>query len=345
MQKFKSKDYTISDFLNWSESEQLTLNPDFQRRDVWPSKARVYLIDTILNGKPIPKLFIREIVDRERKKTVRDVIDGQQRLRTIVSFYNNEFKVKVETDEYEVNGFYKDLPDELKDSFISYDLSVDVVQNMSQEEIIDVFARLNTFSFPLNRQELINSEFFGDFKTLVYQTSKQYTNFWVNNNIFTLKKINRMADAELMSDIVATIYEGPVARGDVKKIYKKYDDKLPELDKTRRNIHKTFELLEEYFGEFIANSNFRRPQLFFGLYLATYHIFVSQLEFLGREYEYTVDLNTFKSDMENLEYDIENESFEGEEGTRFYNAYKVQTTNKSSRERVVKYILDRAFNE
>lgn len=345
MQKFKPKNYTILDIINWDESEQLTLNPDFQRRDVWHTKAKSYLIDTILNGKPIPKLFIRELIDRERKVTIRDVIDGQQRLRAIIGFYKNEFKVKIENDELSFSGFYKDLPTNIKDEFDSYDLSIDIVQNMSQEEIIDVFARLNTFTFALNKQELLNSEFFGEFKTLVYQTAKIHSNFWIKNNIFTLRKINRMADAELVSDIIASLLDGPTARGEIKKTYEKYDDNLPNKKTLVTNISKTFNLIDSNLGSFLPTSNFNRPQLFYGLFLATYHNFISSLDFLkDKQFQFEVEMNDFKTEIQNLDYDIQNENFTTIEGKDFFNAYRSQTTNKKNRETVVKYILKRILH-
>jgi hypothetical protein len=60
MKNFDSRTYSINDFLEWSKNDQLELNPRFQRRSVWTDSARSYLIDTIVRGKPIPKVFIRQ---------------------------------------------------------------------------------------------------------------------------------------------------------------------------------------------------------------------------------------------------------------------------------------------
>ncbi len=341
MQKFKPKDYTILDFINWNENEQLSLNPDFQRRDVWPLKAKTYLIDTILSGKPIPKLFVREIIDKEKKHTIRDVIDGQQRLRSILGFYNNEYKIKVENEDFSFSGFFKDLPEDLENNFLEYDLSTDVVQNMTHEDIIDVFSRLNTFSYALNKQELFNSQYFGEFKTLVHNTSIAYHNFWVTHGIFSLRRISRMADTELMSDIIAAIIKGPVARGDIEKVYKEFDDKIPSKARLLKNIHKTFSIIDNELGSFLKGSNFTRPQLFYGLFLATYHNFCDSLDFLGTKYQYEADLNQFRSEIETLEYDLIQDNFTTAKEEKFKRAISVQTTNKSHRTIVITFILDR----
>jgi hypothetical protein len=60
MKSFDSRVYSINDFVEWDKNKQLELNPSFQRRPVWSEKAKSYSIDTILRGKPIPKIFIRQ---------------------------------------------------------------------------------------------------------------------------------------------------------------------------------------------------------------------------------------------------------------------------------------------
>ena len=85
MKSFDSRVYSVGDYREWSESGQLVLSPRFQRREVWTETARSYLMDTIIRGLPIPKVFIRQIIDPSSGKSVREVVDGQQRLRTILS--------------------------------------------------------------------------------------------------------------------------------------------------------------------------------------------------------------------------------------------------------------------
>ena len=53
MKNFDTRTYSINDFLEWFDNEQLELSPKFQRRSVWTDTARSYLMDTIVSGKPI----------------------------------------------------------------------------------------------------------------------------------------------------------------------------------------------------------------------------------------------------------------------------------------------------
>src|SRR5690349_12146313 len=78
--------YSINQFLDWQRSGTLRLRPPFQRREVWNPKAKSYLIDTIIRGLPIPIIFLRVIQDLKTLKQTLEVVDGQQRLRTFLSF-------------------------------------------------------------------------------------------------------------------------------------------------------------------------------------------------------------------------------------------------------------------
>jgi hypothetical protein len=66
--------YTVTDFLEFRASDRLILNPEFQRRDIWKPAAKVYLIDTILRGLPIPKMYFRTIIDPTTQSSVREVV-------------------------------------------------------------------------------------------------------------------------------------------------------------------------------------------------------------------------------------------------------------------------------
>ena len=73
--------YRISDFLDWHREKRLEINQDFQRGSVWKPAARTFLIDTILRELPVPKVYLRTKIDVVTKKSVREIVDGQQRLK------------------------------------------------------------------------------------------------------------------------------------------------------------------------------------------------------------------------------------------------------------------------
>ena len=154
MKKFDPRTYSINDFREWHDRNILIIDPYFQRRSVWSDKARSYLIDTILRGLPFPKIYIRQTIDSKTRKTVRTIVDGQQRLRTILNFLDDGFKVlKMHNMEY--GGLYfSELPKEVRYNILNYDVSVDLITEEDDEFILDIFARINTYTVTLNKQEL-----------------------------------------------------------------------------------------------------------------------------------------------------------------------------------------------
>ncbi len=169
MKNFDSRTYSINDFLEWEDKNQLELSPKFQRRSVWTDTARSYLMDTIVRGKPIPKIFIRQKINPQTRVSIREVVDGQQRLRTILSFLHDGFQISRRHNPTYGGLFFSqlDLVDsEIQTNILNYELSVDLLVNMPDPEVLDVFGRLNSYAVILNQQEKLNAQHFGPFKSL-----------------------------------------------------------------------------------------------------------------------------------------------------------------------------------
>ena len=104
--------YTIADFLEFRASKRLIINKDFQRRSIWKPAARVYLIDSVLREMPIPKLYFRTSIDPETQSSVREVVDGQQRLRAIFDFADNKLRLSRRAKEFNCLLYTSDAADE-----------------------------------------------------------------------------------------------------------------------------------------------------------------------------------------------------------------------------------------
>jgi len=166
--------YPINDFLEWHKSEHLEIQPKFQRRDVWAQKAKSYLIDTILRSLPIPPIFIRLTIDPVRRRSIREVVDGQQRLQAVFGFIRNDFPILPVHNAEFAGMYYSGLPSEVQKKFLGYKFNVNVLENVTDAEVLGIFARMNTYTVKLNAQELRNAEFFGAFKQVVYKLALQY---------------------------------------------------------------------------------------------------------------------------------------------------------------------------
>lgn len=132
-------------------------NPDFQRPAVWSRGQKQLLIDTILRGYDIPKLYWRKT---STKPETYDVVDGQQRLRTIFEFQAGEFNLPKDADPIDddtiANLKYDDLPHNLRLAFDTYSLDVIVLSDTDDDEVREMFLRLQNGS-TLKAQEKRNA--------------------------------------------------------------------------------------------------------------------------------------------------------------------------------------------
>ena len=79
--------FKVSDFLSWQRSGSLMLSPAFQRNPTWDAGRKSFLIDTIIRGFPMPIIFLRKRKSNTKTfEPLREVVDGQQRLRTVIAF-------------------------------------------------------------------------------------------------------------------------------------------------------------------------------------------------------------------------------------------------------------------
>ncbi|PPK98238.1 DUF262 domain-containing protein [Parapedobacter indicus] len=271
MKNFDTRTYSISDFIEWNNNGLLELSPDFQRRSVWTEKAKSYLIDTIIRSKPIPKILITQ--NLQGAKNVRVVVDGQQRLRTILSFYNGDFKIsRVHHPEFG-GRTYDDLPETIKNEFLKYELGVDVLFDLPYEDILDIFARINSYTVKLQPQEILNARYVGYFKQAVFQYGLKYVNYFIESEVLTKAKVTRMAEAELTGDLFVALIDTVRTNKGVENYYKRYEEEEGNLPDACRK----FDTIMTYLGTIyppqeLANTNWKRPQLFYTLFVSLGHL-------------------------------------------------------------------------
>ncbi len=120
---------------------QINTNPDYQRPSVWTKNQKQLLMDSILHDYDIPKIYLHEV---EKEKY--DVVDGQQRIRAIWSFYDDEFPLAKDADD--INGHivankrYSELDPDICDIIDSYNLDFIILNNNNEDEIREMFLRL-----------------------------------------------------------------------------------------------------------------------------------------------------------------------------------------------------------
>ena len=207
----------VQDFVR--QKKWMNLRPEYQRRQVWDDERRSLFIESLLLNVPVPPVFLYEW-DLSRY----EVMDGQQRLNSIVDFYDNLFPLRGLEKWSELNGSrYKELPDTLQRGLDRRRISATVLLvggsvargGPEKSDIRKlVFERLNTGGLRLNNQELRNCLYEGPFNDLLITLSRNttFTKIWDippydehvdrNGNVSSELRDNplykRMVDCELV---------------------------------------------------------------------------------------------------------------------------------------------------
>jgi len=263
--------YSVIEIAEWLRKRDLTVNTEYQRSGgLWPKSAKSYFIDTILKGFPFPRIYFHEIVDREQRRPKREIVDGQQRIGTIVEFLENKFRLSNPSDY--VGDTFEELNDELKDAFCSYPVSVGVIRNAERPEILQMFRRMNAYTLPLNNAEKLQSDFSGEFKTWVNKTLDEAGGLIVDWQVLSSRQILRKLDTEFITDLALAINEGIVSTGPtlLRRMYKENDAEFPGRRLMDERILGTLEFVRNEMP-FVAGTMLTRTHVFFSLLCALIH--------------------------------------------------------------------------
>lgn len=231
----------------------------YQREEVWSKDAAQYLIDSILRRYDIGKVYVQV---REGKYFI---VDGQQRLKAILDFADNKFPLSEKYSPAELAGkFYRDLPEKVRETFRSYVVTIVKIRGFSDEEIRDLFRRINS-GVPLNTAERLNA-YPGDivptvrklsehpfFKKVTYLKPTRYRYLHLSAQLLMLEK-NGITD--ISPKALFTFFE--------------QNRKLDTNSQAYKDVVKTLNYLEKAFNEKIKE--LEKPSWIITLYLLTSHL-------------------------------------------------------------------------
>lgn len=272
MKSFDSRTYSINDFVEWDRQGQLELNPIFQRRPVWSEKAKSFLMDTIVRGKPIPKFFIRQKINVTTRSSAREVVDGQQRLRTILSYIKDGFVISRSQNAEFGGKRFSQLPEDAQAQILAYEIAVDLLINLPDAEVLDIFSRLNSYAVILNEQEKLNAQYFGPFKIISDYIGRRYAEFFIQNTVLTGKQVLRMSEVNLVADLLIAMLEGLKAKKRIPGYYRSYESNfVHDTDILSHRFDDTMAYIVKLFPSGLKGSEFSRPFLFYSLFTAVFH--------------------------------------------------------------------------
>ncbi len=211
-------DISIGEIMNWYSRGELEIRPAFQRAFRWDISQRTRFIESLLLGIPIPPIFVAE-----NDNKVLEVVDGLQRLSTVLSFFgelksddkdllaeNNWVLTKGDRIEGLENYNWMDLPQKYRISIKRYVCRLEMVYwNSNYDMRFELFNRLNTGGASLTPQEIRNAIYrdispkFNDFTKKL----SEYPNFKKITNL-NKQQVNTFYDQELVLRFVSLYKNG-----------------------------------------------------------------------------------------------------------------------------------------
>lgn len=275
---------SIMELYRWYRENKLLVNRRYQRKLVWTLYEKKALIDSILAGYPIPLILLAKSTG---DTNAYEIIDGTQRLNAIFGFIENQFSIMWNGQEvyFDIekfpfakinaeNGLFKPitretnfLPSELISNFLEYQIPISIYEASSEEEINEIFRRINAFGKHLSPQEVrqagvttkfaelvreLSSEFRGDVSNDILPLTKMpeisidsrrlglgygilaEQTFWCKQGILNVQQIRNSLDEQLVADIVLSVVLDrpfPASKEEFDKYYGKGEiDKSYEVE-------------------------------------------------------------------------------------------------------------------
>ena len=166
MTELASQPTSIQSAYGWFSTEKLIVNRRYQRKLVWTLEEKQRLIESLLKKYPIPAVLVAE---REGAPGHYEIIDGLQRLHAIFSFIENSFptlegryfdiqhfptaKANSDAGKFDTSHAVEKITQAEVSTILDYSLALTVMRGATEDEINDVFGRINTYGHRLSDQE------------------------------------------------------------------------------------------------------------------------------------------------------------------------------------------------
>lgn len=248
---YSNVEWTIGSLLATYEKEELNLNPPYQRHDIWTPIAKKRLIDSIKIGYPLPSFFLHKKADGKY-----DVVDGQQRTRTLLGYVKGLFP--------DLNKVY--FKDSNPSLINDYKIGITIIETGPNDSIEDFYYRVNNYGSKLNRQETLKAQYSGSFFLKLVEELAESQEF-IGLGLFTASATSRMIDIDFISELVAQTKYGVTDK-------KHYVDRLyeviaseEEFSELRNDFYETiriFQRLNQVFS--IRDTRYKQKNDFYTLF-------------------------------------------------------------------------------
>ncbi len=229
----------VNDLVREVEEKRLLLKPPFQRRSVWTPAVKDRFLDTVTRGLPFPEIFVvTGHNDPATRKRVDHLVDGQQRVSTLVEYLQGS-----EDIPYELVRRYSALtPDEQK-GFLGYPVTVRDLGQADAATVADIFDRINSTDYALKATERYNALFTGEFRIFCEKLAEHP--FFRRHRTFSTADWRRMGDLTFSLTLVTTLLAGYFRREELLVDYlRRYNDAFPEQASVSPQLKLAFQFID-----------------------------------------------------------------------------------------------------
>ena len=273
---------------------QVELEPPYQRKPAWRRKQRLSLLSSLFNGIPIPALIFHKHFDIRTKKDIFDVLDGKQRIETILHFIeereleseeelfvefvnpHNNNKEKLFYDQLRKKNINKDYENVLN-KFWQYEIPVIEYEgelydffgrNVATKE---VFVKINSTGSPLKKNEIRHAEWSGPFFALGKKLEKKYSELFTDRwKLASQVDISRYLLHEFILELCTAIHYGNFSdrRKRLDEYVSQHEWKTKEITKIEKQFNRVILWLKAIFPQHsIRYTRFRNKSDFYSLFV------------------------------------------------------------------------------
>lgn len=242
--KCESTDLEIETIVNRIKNEDMDLQPDFQRGEIWTLQKKQKLIDSILRGWKIPPIHVIH-----NNQSIDEVLDGQQRLAAIRDFYDNiiciDGKILPENSELiQLDGMhYRDLPKKWQRQFRQYSIVIIRLTEYQPEEPAELFYRLNQPTTLTSAEQ--RNAYIGVTRDQVKELSNKFVALGASKETIGFSN-SRLAYDEIISKFCFSVETGTLKKKITSNdISIQYRQAIPFSDGCIRIVAKTLEKFME----------------------------------------------------------------------------------------------------
>ena len=269
---WSSNTVSVSDVREWRDDKKLEIRPDFQRKEVWSRAAQIMLIDSIIKNIPIPKIYLETKMKQGVKYRI--VIDGQQRLTAILDYIDGKYTLPEVYGKKWAGKKFVDLTEKEQNIILGYEIDTNCLNNPTEEEVRQLYSRVNTYTVQLNAQELRRADYPGDFIKLAEELADD--DFFGDSRMFTVAMTRRMLDIEYIEELIAIIIDGVQNKKETIDNYCEMYQSMPEKDNVKAAFLGVIGDISKIFTEknemIIRKSRFKQRSDFYSLFAAIHRL-------------------------------------------------------------------------